>query len=155
MSDATVSGTGDGLPFAGRVAVVTGGARGQGRSHAVEFARLGADVAVCDLCEDLSSIGYSLSREDDLHETARLVEEQGRRSIAAVADVRDLDAMVSFVDRVAEELGSVDILVANAGVSAMGSLLTMDARQWSETIDTNLTGVFNSIRAAVPHMRRR
>jgi SDR family mycofactocin-dependent oxidoreductase len=155
MSEGTVSGNGNGLPFAGRVAVITGGGRGQGRSHAVEFARLGADVAVCDLCEDLSSIGYSLAHRDDLDETARLVEEQGRRSIASVTDVRELDSMISFVDRVAEELGSVDILVANAGVSAMGSILTMDSHDWSETIDTNLTGVFNSIRAAAPHMRRR
>ena len=154
MSGGTVSGTENELPFAGRVVAITGGARGQGRSHAVEFARLGADVAVCDLCEDLSSIGYSLARPNDLEETARLVEEEGRRSIASVTDVRDLDAMIAFVDRVAEVLGSVDILVANAGVSAMGSLLTMDARQWSETIDTNLTGVFNSIRAVAPHMRR-
>jgi SDR family mycofactocin-dependent oxidoreductase len=154
MSERTASGNESELPFAGRVAVITGGGRGQGRSHAVELARLGADVAVCDLCEDLSSIGYSLARPNDLDQTARLVEEHGRRSMTSVTDVRDLGAMVAFVDRVAEVLGSVDILVANAGVSAMGSLLTMDARQWSETIDTNLTGVFNSIRAVAPHMRR-
>jgi SDR family mycofactocin-dependent oxidoreductase len=152
-SDAADGGT-DQLPFAGRVAVITGGARGQGRSHAVEFARLGADVALCDLCDDLSSIGYPLSRESDLEETARLVEEQGRRCLASVTDVRDLDAMIRFVDHVAEVLGSVDVLVANAGVSAIGSILTMDTRQWSETIDTNLTGVFNSLRAVAPHMRR-
>ncbi len=154
MSEGTVSGNENGLPFAGRVVVITGGGRGQGRSHAVEFARLGADVAVCDLCEDLSSVGYPLSRREDLEETAKLVEEEGRRCLASVADVRDLDAMISFVDGVAETLGSVDVLVANAGVNSMASLLTMDARQWSETIDTNLTGVFNSIRAVAPHMRR-
>ncbi len=144
----------EGAPFAGRVAVITGGARGQGRSHAAEFARLGADVAICDLCGDLSTIGYELSREADLDETLRLVEAEGRRCTAAVADVRDLDSMIAFVDGVHETLGSVDILVANAGVSAMGSILTMDARQWSETIDINLTGVFNAMRAAAPHMRR-
>ena len=141
-------------PFAGRVVVITGGARGQGRSHAVEFARQGADIAVCDLGHDLASVGYPLSRPDDLAETVRLVEEQGRRCVSAIADVRDLDAVVGFVDGAKEELGSVDILVANAGVSAMGSICTMGASQWSETIDTNLTGVFNAMRAVAPHLRR-
>jgi SDR family mycofactocin-dependent oxidoreductase len=144
----------DALPFAGKVAVITGAARGQGRSHAVEFARLGADVALCDLGHDLSSVGYPLGTKDDLAETVRLVEEQGRRCLSAVADVRDLGAMLAFVDGAKAELGSVDILVANAGVAAMGSICTMDAGQWSETIDTNLTGVFNAMRAAAPHMRR-
>ncbi len=144
----------DQAPFAGRVVVITGGARGQGRSHAAELARLGADVAVCDLCHDVASVGYPLATEDDLAETARLVADQGRRCVSSVVDVRDLDAMVAFVDEVRTELGSVDILVANAGVSALGSICTMDASEWSETIDINLTGVFNAMRAAAPHMRR-
>jgi SDR family mycofactocin-dependent oxidoreductase len=142
------------LPFAGRVAVVTGGARGQGRSHAVEFARLGADVALCDLGHDLGTVGYPLATPEDLVETTRLVEEQGRRCVSALADVRDLDAVLAFVDGAHAELGSIDILVANAGVSAMASICTMDAAQWSETIDTNLTGVFNAMRAVTPYMRR-
>ncbi len=141
--------------FAGRVAVITGGARGQGRSHALELARRGADIAVCDLGHDLASVGYPLSTADDLAETARLVEEQGRACLAVVADVRDLEAMVGFVDGAVAALGSADILVANAGVSTLGSICTMDASEWSETIDTNLTGVFNAMRAAAPQMRRR
>ncbi len=140
--------------FAGRVAVITGGARGQGRSHAVELARLGADVALVDRCADLETVPYPLATPDDLAETVRLVEEAGARCIAARADVRDLDGMVAFVDRVVEEFGSVDILVANAGVSTMGSVFELDAVGWSETVDTNLTGVFNALRAAAPHMRR-
>ncbi len=144
-----------GAPFAGRVALITGGARGQGRSHARELARLGADIAVTDLCRDLDTVGYALSTPDDLAETVRLVEEQGRRCVSAVADVRDLGAMVAFADEVHSELGSVDILVANAGISTLGSICTMDAAQWAETIDTNLTGVFNAMRACAPHMRRR
>jgi SDR family mycofactocin-dependent oxidoreductase len=144
----------DVLPFAGRVAVITGAARGQGRSHALELARLGADIAVCDLGHDLASVGYPLGTEDELAETVRLVEEQGRACVSAVADVRDLGAMLAFVDGAQAELGSVDVLVANAGVSALGSICTMDAAQWSETIDTNLTGVFNAMRAVAPHMRR-
>lgn len=144
----------DEAPLAGRVAVITGGARGQGRSHAVELARRGADIAVCDLCHDVASVGYPLATEDDLAETVRLVEQEGRRCVSAVADVRELDAMVAFVDGAQADLGSVDVLVANAGVSTMGSICTMDAGQWSETIDINLTGVFNAMRAAAPHMRR-
>jgi SDR family mycofactocin-dependent oxidoreductase len=144
----------DDAPFAGRVAVITGAARGQGRSHALEFARLGADVAICDLAHDLGSVGYPLGTPADLAETARQVEGEGRRCLSKVADVRDLDAMIAFVDEAHDVLGSVDVLVANAGVSALASICTMDATQWSETVDTNLTGVFNAIRAAAPHMRR-
>jgi SDR family mycofactocin-dependent oxidoreductase len=143
-----------GRPFTGRVAVITGAARGQGRSHAVELARLGADVAVCDLAHDLGTVGYPLGTREDLTETVRRVESHGRACVSEVADVRDLDAMVAFVDGAHSVLGSVDILVANAGVSTLGSICTMDAVEWSETVDTNLTGVFNAMRAAAPHMRR-
>ncbi len=154
MTGPTASGAGEGPPFGRRVAVITGGARGQGRSHALEFARLGADIAICDLCHDLDSVGYPLGTADDLAETVRLVEEQGRRCVSSVTDVRDLDATLGFVEQARAELGSVDILVANAGISTLGSICTMGASQWSETIDTNLTGVFNAMRAVAPHMRR-
>ena len=140
--------------FAGRVAVITGGARGQGRSHAVELARQGADIAVVDRCADLATVTYPLATPDDLTETARLGEAEGGRCVTGQADVRDLGAMIAFVDGVVEELGSVDILVANAGVSTMCSIFDLDADGWSETLDTNLTGVFNALRAAAPHMRR-
>ncbi len=146
---------GDGRPSAGRVALITGGARGQGRSHAIALARRGADIALVDVCHDLDHVGYPMGTEDDLAETARLVEAEGARCRTAVADVRDLDAMVAFADEVAEGFGSVDILIANAGVSAIGSVCTMSAAEWSETIDINLTGVFNAMRAVAPHMRRR
>ena len=159
MSDhATSERTAKGPPtdgqFAGRVAVITGGARGQGRSHAVELARQGADIALVDRCADLDTVTYPLATPEDLAETARLVEAEGRRCATSIADVRDLGAMTAFVDGVVEELGSVDILVANAGVSTLGSIFELDAAGWSETVDINLTGVFNSMRAAAPHMRR-
>ena len=147
-------GSGRGGQFAGRVAVVTGGARGQGRSHAVELARQGADIALVDRCADLPTVTYPLATPGDLAETVRLVEAEGARCVSGVADVRDLDAVIAFVDRVVGELGSVDILVANAGVSTMRSIFDLDAEGWSETLDTNLTGVFNALRAAAPHMRR-
>ncbi len=141
-------------PLLGRVAVITGGARGQGRSHALELARLGADIAICDLCEDVATIGYPLSTGDDLAETAKLVDATGRRCVSAVVDVRDLAAVIAFVDEAQASLGSVDIMVANAGVTAIGSVCDMTASQWGDVIDINLTGVFNAIRAAAPHMRK-
>ncbi|HWD51643.1 MAG TPA: mycofactocin-coupled SDR family oxidoreductase [Acidimicrobiales bacterium] len=141
-------------PLQGRVAVITGGARGQGRSHALELARLGADVAICDLCEDIATIGYPLSTRDDLAETAKLVDAAGRRCVSEVVDVRDLAAVIAFVDEAQASLGSVDIMVANAGVTAIGSVCDMTAFQWGDVIDINLTGVFNAIRAAAPHMRK-
>ena len=141
-------------PLQGRVAVITGGARGQGRSHALELARLGAEVAICDLCEDVATIGYPLSTRDDLAETAKLVDAAGRRCVSEVVDVRDLDAVIAFVDEAQASLGSVDIMVANAGVTAIGSVCDMTASQWGDVIDINLTGVFNAIRAAAPHMRK-
>lgn len=140
--------------FAGQVVVITGGARGQGRSHAVEFARLGADVAVCDLCHDLGSVGYPLATEDDLAATARLVEQAGGRCVTAVVDVRELDATVEFVGRALDELGSVDVLVANAGISTLGSICSMSSEDWDETVDTNLGGVFHAMRATAPVMRK-
>jgi SDR family mycofactocin-dependent oxidoreductase len=145
----------DGGRFAGRVAVITGGARGQGRSHAVALARRGADIAVVDRCADLGTVTYPLATPEDLVETVRLVEAEGRRCLSATADVRDLDAMIGFVDRVVDELGSADILIANAGVSTLGSIVDLDAAGWAETVDVNLTGVFHAMRAAAPHMRRR
>jgi SDR family mycofactocin-dependent oxidoreductase len=145
--------TGDG-PLAGRVAVITGGARGQGRSHAVGLARQGADIALVDRCADLPTVTYPMATADDLAETIRLVEAEGRRCVSAIADVRDLGAMIGFVDGVVADLGSVDILVANAGVSTLGSIVDMDAAQWSETVDVNLTGVFNAMRAVARHLRR-
>ncbi len=144
---------GDGQ-FVGRVAVITGGARGQGRSHAVGLARLGADIALADRCADLGTVPYPMATEDDLAETVRLVEAEGRRCLASTVDVRDLGEMIDFVDRVQLELGSVDIMIANAGVSTLGSVFSMDAVDWRETIEINLTGVFHAMRAAAPHMRR-
>jgi SDR family mycofactocin-dependent oxidoreductase len=141
-------------PLAGRVAIITGGARGQGRSHALELARLGADIAICDLCEDVATIGYPLSTPDELADTAKRVEAEGRRCLSEVVDVRDLGAVIAFVDEAQTSLGSVDIMVANAGVTAIGSVCDMTADQWGDVIDINLTGVFNAIRAAAPHMRK-
>ena len=146
---------GDAGELAGRVALITGGARGQGRSHAVGLARAGADIAVCDLGHDLDTVGYPLATPEDLAETVRLVEAEGRRCRSALVDVRSFDEVLAFADATAEEFGSLDIAVANAGISTMGSILSLDAEGWQETIDVNLSGVFHTLRAAAPHMRRR
>ena len=136
----------------GQVALITGGARGQGRCHAVSLAREGADIALVDLCQDVASVEYPLATAGDLDETARLVEKEGRRCLALTADVRDAEAIASATTRTADDLGRLDILIANAGVSAGAPVQIADPDQWNDVIGINLSGVFNSIRAAAPVM---
>lgn len=138
--------------FDGQVVLVTGGARGMGRSHVVALARQGADVAVLDRCESLETLDYPLATGADLEETVRLVEKEGRRCLPITADVRDAAQMEDAARRVSRELGSVDILVANAGVSGGDPIQASDPARWHDVIDTNLTGVFNSLRAVAPLM---
>ncbi|WP_137874090.1 mycofactocin-coupled SDR family oxidoreductase [Rhodococcus sp. Q] len=141
--------------FDGRVALITGGARGQGRAHAVAFAEGGADVVICDRCEDSDVVFYPLATEDDLAETARLVEAAGRRCIAVKADTADRAAMDALVARAESEFGRVDVAVANAGVSIAAPVQSMTSAQWNEAIASNLTGVFNTIGAVAPGMIER
>lgn len=141
--------------LAGKVAVITGGARGQGRSHAVVLAREGADIVVCDIAAPIGSVPYPLATEADLAETVTLVEGQGRRGIAVRADVRSPRDMEAVANRALAEFGQIDILLANAGVSSSSPLATMSDAQWHDMIDVCLTGVFNSCRAVVPHMIER
>ena len=139
----------------GRVALVTGAARGQGRSHAVALAEAGADVVVTDLCADIASVPYDLSEPSDLDETARLVEKAGRRALAVEADVRDRAAMEAVVGQAIDELGRIDIVVANAGICGFGAMPELTAEQWDDMVAVNLTGVFHTFRAVVPHMVER
>lgn len=141
--------------FDGRVALITGGARGQGRAHAVAFAEGGADVVICDRCEDSDVVFYPLATEDDLAETARLVEAAGRRCIAVKADTADRAAMDALVARAESEFGRIDVAVANAGVSIAAPVQSMTSAQWNEAIASNLTGVFNTIGAVAPGMIER
>jgi (+)-trans-carveol dehydrogenase len=136
----------------GRVALVTGAARGQGRSHAVALARAGADVAVCDVARQLPTVPYPLGSEAELGETVRLVEAEGRRCLSAVIDVRDGAAMAELVERAVAGLGRLDVLVANAGVISYGAAWELSEAQWDEVVGVNLTGVWQSCRAAVPAM---
>lgn len=144
---------GDGR-LAGKVAFVTGAARGQGRSHAVRLAAEGADIIAVDLCAQVPTADYPLAGEDDLAETARLVREQGREAVTAVADVRDLPALSAAVDDGVARLGRLDVIVANAGIASYAPGAELTELQWDEMIAINLSGVWRTIRAGIGHVRR-
>jgi SDR family mycofactocin-dependent oxidoreductase len=143
--------------FDGRVAFITGGARGQGRSHAVALAREGADIVVCDWFGGLDTIRYPLPTSSDMEETVKLVEAEGQRCLAAEADVRDLAALEALVAQATAEFGRIDIACANAGVATTSGLPVheMAPESWRQVIDINLTGVFNTIHAVAPGMVER
>jgi SDR family mycofactocin-dependent oxidoreductase len=134
----------------GKVAFITGAARGQGRSHAVRLAEEGADIIAVDQCRDVESIKYPLASSDDLKETVRLVEDLGRRIVAVEADVRQRRQLADALEHGIAELGQVDIVVAQAGIAAMKGEPPLQA--WSDVIDTNLVGTINAIQVALPHL---
>ena len=139
--------------LAGRVAVVTGAARGIGRACAVALAREGADVVATDIAADIPGLGYHLASPEDLEETARLVGAEGRRCRALEADVGDMGRMREMAELAVGELGRLDILVANAGVNAPGvPLVEATDEQWQAVMDVNVIGKANAIRAVLPHM---
>lgn len=133
-----------------KVAVVSGAARGQGRSHAINLAAQGANIIALDICADLEGSTYPLSRPEDLDETARLVEKEGAAAHTAIVDVRERAAVWKAIADGVAEFGGLHIVVANAGICAMGNNQTIQS--WSDTIDTDLVGVFNVIQASLPHI---
>ena len=138
------------MQLEGRVALITGAARGQGRSHAVRLAREGADIVALDLCGEAVPVGYPVATPDDLAETERLVEQTGRRIVACRGDVRiqgDLDAAVAAA---VDELGGLDIVVANAGVVTWDRFWEMPEAKWQAMLDINLSGVWRTFKAAAP-----
>jgi SDR family mycofactocin-dependent oxidoreductase len=139
----------------GQVALITGGARGQGRADAVALARLGARIVLCDVPAPMASVQYELGTAEDLALTVSLVKEAGSQAIAVPADVRDPAAVARVSDAAIAEFGQIDILVANAGIVSTGPLWELSDQAWQEMIGTNLSGVFNVMRAVVPHMRTR
>ena len=140
-------------PLEGKVAYITGAARGQGRAHCVRLARAGANIVAIDACAPVGAyIGYPPAQPEDLAETVRLVEDEGAKTSAHRVDVRDLAGQQSVIASAAEQFGRLDIVVANAGVMGWGRAWEMPAEQWQEMIDINLTGYWNTIRAAVPAM---
>ena len=138
----------------GKVAFITGAARGQGRSHAIRLAQEGADIIAIDLCEQIVTVPYPMSTLEDLAETAKQVEALDRRIFAAQADVRDAGALKAALDAGTAELGPVDIVLANAGIAPM-SLHEGSGDAWQDVIDVNLTGVFNTVEIAIPSMIER
>ncbi len=137
-----------GRPLEGKVALITGAARGQGRAHAVRLASDGADVIAVDLCAQIDSVRYALATPEDLAATVKLVEDTGARIVAKQADVRDRASLSAAVQAGIAELGRLDIVVANAGIAPMQS----GDDGWRDVIDVNLTGVYNTIKAAIPTM---
>jgi SDR family mycofactocin-dependent oxidoreductase len=137
----------------GKVAFITGAARGQGRSHAVRLAQEGCDIIAVDLCAQMGSVGYPMATEEDLAETVRQVEALDRRIVASVADVRDSAALKGAVDEGVAQLGRLDIVLANAGIATFAPVEDLSDDDWDEMIGVNLTGVFKTVRAAVPHIK--
>ncbi|MBV8928226.1 MAG: mycofactocin-coupled SDR family oxidoreductase [Mycobacteriaceae bacterium] len=140
-------------PLEGRVAFITGAARGQGRAHAVRLASEGADIIALDICAPVSdSVPYAPATPQDLRETAQAVEAQGRKVLAREVDTRDDAALRQLVADGVEQFGRLDILVANAGVLSWGRLWELTDDHWNAVIDVNLTGTWRTIRAVVPAM---
>jgi SDR family mycofactocin-dependent oxidoreductase len=139
----------------GQVALITGAARGQGRSHAVALAGEGAHVVACDVPRAMSTPTYPLATHQDLMLTAKLVEDVGRTCLPIPLDVRDASAVNDAVERTVEEFGRLDIVVANAGIVSTGPLVSVSDIAWDELVSTNLTGAFHTLRSAIPVMRER
>ena len=136
----------------GKVAFVTGAARGQGRSHAVRLAEEGADIIAVDSCQSIDSVSYPMASAEDLAETVRMVEALDRRIVAREADVRDFASLKAAVDEGVSQLGGLDILVANAGIVSYGSAVDMSEETWQDVLDINLTGVWHTAKAGIPHL---
>jgi SDR family mycofactocin-dependent oxidoreductase len=137
---------------AGKVAFITGAARGQGRAHAIRLAEEGADIIAVDICRDYGTVGYPMATEADLAETVKAVEALDRRIVATVADVRDAAALKAAVDDGVAQLGRLDIVSANAGICTIQTWDEVTPQVWQDTLDTNLTGVWNTMVVSVPHL---
>ena len=144
-----------GTGFAGRVAFITGSGRGQGRSHALRLAELGADIALVDLgrAGTVDSPPYSTASVEQMNAVAEEVRSLGRRALVIEADVRSADAMTEAARRTVEELGRIDHVIANAGITdGFAPTWEIDPKNWRTMLDINLTGVFHTVRATVPHL---
>lgn len=136
--------------FEGKVAFITGAARGQGRSHAVRFAEEGADIIAVDLCQQIDSVTYAMASPEDLDETINLVEKTGRRIVAEQADVRDFDQLKAVVANGVAEFGRVDYVLANAGIMPILGEPSHDISAYLDAVNVMLNGVYFTIDAALP-----
>ena len=139
--------------FEGKVVLITGAARGQGRSHARRFAAEGANIIAVDACAPvLPDVAYEAATVEDLHETARLVEQEGRGIVAHVADVRSQSALDAAVAEGIDRFGRLDVIVANAGVASYHLSWEVPEEHWATVLDVNLTGVWRTVKAGLPAM---
>ena len=136
----------------GKVAFITGAARGQGRSHAIRLAQEGADIVAVDLCAQVESVAYPMATPEDLEETVAEVEALGRRIVAEQADVRDYAQLSRVLNEAVATLGRLDIVCANAGIYSQGVMADLPEQKWCDMIDINLTGVWHTCKAAIPHL---
>lgn len=138
--------------FDGKTVLITGGARGMGRSHAVAFAREGANVALLDIADQVGSVEVALAKPSDLARTASMVEEVGRPCLSFQVDVRDRPGVKDAVDRTVSEFGTLDVLVSNHGIVKYGSLVETNDDAWDDMVSITMTGTWNMCKAVVPHM---
>jgi SDR family mycofactocin-dependent oxidoreductase len=136
----------------GKVALISGAARGQGRSHAIRLAQEGADIIAFDRCTDAKAVNYPLGTESELNETVLAIEALGRKVVAEKVDARDTSGLKALMSAGERAFGRLDIVVANAGVIGLAPVLDVDDDLWDEVVGTNLTGVFRTVRAALPTM---
>lgn len=137
----------------GKVAFVTGAARGQGRSHALRLAQEGADIIAVDIASQIDTVPYGMATPEDLQQTVKEIEALDRRIVAIQADVRDFGALKSAVDEGVAQLGRLDIVCANAGIFSFGTMEQLSDQEFSDMIDVNLKGVWHTAKAAIPHLR--
>jgi len=136
----------------GKVAFVTGAARGQGRSHAIRLAEEGADIIAVDIADQVASVPYPMATPEDLAETVKEVEALDRRIVATQADVRDYAGLKQALDDGVTQLGRLDIVCSNAGISSFGKADELEETTWQDMIDINLTGMWHACKAAIPHL---
>lgn len=136
----------------GKVALITGAARGQGRSHALRLAQEGAEIVALDICADVDTAPYPGGSSDDLATTTKMVEDMDRRILSRQADVRDSSALQAVVDEAIAEFGHIDIVCANAGIASFAPSWELTDEVWHEMIDINLTGVWKTAKAVIPHL---
>ena len=136
----------------GKVAFITGAARGQGRSHAIRLAQEGADIIAVDLCDQVGSVPYPMATPQDLADTVKEVEALDRRIVATPADVRDYAGLKQALDDGVAQLGRLDIVCSNAGIASFGQAAELDETAWQDMIDIQLTGMWHACKAAIPHL---